>query len=63
MDEHFQRGDRIERTDTGRRGMVVNGESLFVVLVQWDSNSGEEQWVPASLLRNATINSQSYPAE
>ena len=58
MDDHYQMGDRVERSDTGRHGTVVDGGSLFVVLVQWDSNCGEEEWIPYSLLREERINVQ-----
>ena len=61
MHERFQMGDRIERWNTGRCGTVINGDSLFVALVQW--LNGEEEWVPASLLRSASHDSQTCPSD
>ena len=44
-------GDRVRRWDTKRRATIVEvREPWTVAYVQFDSNSGEEDWIAVSLL-------------
>lgn len=49
LEQSLNHGDYVERTDTGRRAIIVNGESLFVALVQY-INDGQCDWVSKDLL-------------